>query len=180
MSLVDLFKTWTGILANYVEIAAAAIIGIAAAEATVRAFWLFLQRQLPPEAKEELRLRLARWLAVALELELGADILRTAIEPTWNELGLLAAIAAIRTALNYFLEKEIARAATKTVGSPIAGNFGEQLQRNKEVARQTGQIAPSPNATPDGTRPPNTTNTTNTTNDGRENGRATPRQPATP
>lgn len=174
MSLVDLFKVWTGVLANYVEIAAAAIIGVAAAEATVRAFWLFVQRQLPPEAKEDLRLRLARWLAVALELELGADILRTAIEPTWNELGLLAAIAAIRTALNYFLEKEIQRAAARTAGSPTAGNFGQELQRNREAARQTGQIAPTPNTPTRGTHLPNTSD------DGRENGHVTPRQPATP
>ncbi len=59
------------------------------------------------DVKEEIRLRLGRWLAVALELLLGADILRTAVAPTWSEIGQLAAIAAIRTALNYFLQREI-------------------------------------------------------------------------
>ena len=58
-------------------------------------------------AKEEIRLRLGRWLALALELLLGADILRTAVAPTWSEIGQLAAIAAIRTALNFFLQREI-------------------------------------------------------------------------
>ncbi len=57
--------------------------------------------------KEDIRLRLGRWLALALELLLGADILRTAVAPTWSEIGQLAAIAAIRTGLNFFLQREI-------------------------------------------------------------------------
>lgn len=57
-----------------------------------------------------MRLHLGRWLAVALEFELGADILRTAVAPTWSEIGQLAAIAAVRTALNYFLQAEIDKA----------------------------------------------------------------------
>lgn len=65
------------------------------------------------EAKEEVRLRLGRWLALALEFELGADILRTAIAPTWSEIGQLAAIATVRTALNYFLQQEIDKAAVR-------------------------------------------------------------------
>ena len=54
-----------------------------------------------------LRLSLARYLVVALEFQLAADILGTAIAPGWDEIGQLAAIAVIRTVLNYFLEKEI-------------------------------------------------------------------------
>ncbi len=54
-----------------------------------------------------IRLYLGRWLALALEFELAADVLRTAVAPTWNEIGQLAAIAALRTALNYFLERDI-------------------------------------------------------------------------
>jgi uncharacterized membrane protein len=53
------------------------------------------------------RLTLARYLALALEFQLGADILSTAIAPTWEAIGKLAAIAIIRTALNYFLGKEM-------------------------------------------------------------------------
>jgi uncharacterized membrane protein len=34
-------------------------------------------------------------------------VLRTAVAPSFRELGQLAAVAAIRTALNYFLSKEI-------------------------------------------------------------------------
>ena len=62
------------------------------------------ERPFPPES---LRLDLGRSLALALEFLLGADILRTAVDPTWEELTRLAAIAAIRTVLNYFLQREI-------------------------------------------------------------------------
>jgi len=50
---------------------------------------------------------LSRYLVLALEFQLAADILETAIAPQWNEIGQLAAIAAIRTGLNYFLSREI-------------------------------------------------------------------------
>lgn len=54
-----------------------------------------------------IRLAFARYLALALELQLGADILSTAIAPTWDRIGKLAAIAIIRTALNFFLSREM-------------------------------------------------------------------------
>ena len=54
-----------------------------------------------------IRLAFARYLTLALELQLAADILSTSVAPTWDRIGKLAAIAVIRTALNYFLSKEI-------------------------------------------------------------------------
>ncbi|MFQ4145892.1 DUF1622 domain-containing protein [Chlorogloeopsis sp. ULAP02] len=54
-----------------------------------------------------LRLRFGVWLALALEFQLGADILATTIAPTLEELVKLALIAVIRTFLNYFLGKEL-------------------------------------------------------------------------
>lgn len=106
-------------LAAGVEGAAGLIIALAALEATWRALKVFLVRpNTPDEAKESVRLRLARWLAVALEFELAADILRTAIAPTWDEIGKLAAIATLRTLLNYFLQKEIEQQAQRTRQTP--------------------------------------------------------------
>ncbi|MFM6192234.1 MAG: DUF1622 domain-containing protein [Planktothrix sp.] len=55
----------------------------------------------------ELRLNFGTWLALALEFQLGADILSTTITPSFLALGQLAAIAVIRTFLNYFLNKEL-------------------------------------------------------------------------
>ena len=54
-----------------------------------------------------LRLVLARYLALALEIQLGADILGTAIAPSWEQIGQLGAIAVIRTLLNVFLAREL-------------------------------------------------------------------------
>ena len=114
----DTFKAITIWLASGTEAAAALIIGLAVIEGTIRALWLFLPGTAghgEPEdrRKEDVRLKLGRWLAVALEFELAADILRTAVAPTWNEIGQLAAIAVLRTALNYFLQQEIDKAESR-------------------------------------------------------------------
>ena len=53
------------------------------------------------------RLSFARYLALALEFQLAADILSTAIAPSWDQIGKLGAIAVIRTGLNFFLTREI-------------------------------------------------------------------------
>ena len=53
------------------------------------------------------RLAFTRYLVLALEFQLAADIVRTAIEPSWADLGVLAAVAAIRTFLNFFLQREM-------------------------------------------------------------------------
>jgi hypothetical protein len=54
----------------------------------------------------QIRLGFGMSLALGLEFLLAADILRTAVAPTWEEIGQLAAIAAIRTGLNFFLGRE--------------------------------------------------------------------------
>jgi uncharacterized membrane protein len=50
----------------------------------------------------DVRLTPGRYLALALEFQLGADILSTAIAPSWDQIGKLGAVAVIRTALNFF------------------------------------------------------------------------------
>ena len=59
------------------------------------------------ESYVEVRLTLARYLALAIEFELAADILATAIAPSWNQIGKLGAIVVIRTGLNYFLMRDM-------------------------------------------------------------------------
>jgi uncharacterized membrane protein len=58
-------------------------------------------------SKEQLRVQFGSSVAVSLELLLGADVLATAVAPSWDDIGKLAAIAVLRTALNYFLEREL-------------------------------------------------------------------------
>jgi uncharacterized membrane protein len=53
-------------------------------------------------------MRYARWLIAGLTFQLAADIIATAITPGWEDVGRLAAIAVIRTFLNFFLERDLA------------------------------------------------------------------------
>jgi uncharacterized membrane protein len=55
----------------------------------------------------QVRLDVGRFLALGLEFQLASDLLRTAVAPSFEEIGKLAAVAAIRTALNFFLRREI-------------------------------------------------------------------------
>ncbi len=66
-----------------------------------------------PKVRRTIFVGFAGWIILALEFALGADIVRTAIAPTWDDIGQLAAIAAIRTILNYFLERDIQERSTE-------------------------------------------------------------------
>ena len=89
----------------FVEATGAAVIGVG----VVTVLYKFARSFAAPHLVRynEIRLTLARFLALALEFQLGADILSTAVAPTWEQIGKLGAIAVIRTALNYFLTREM-------------------------------------------------------------------------
>ena len=61
------------------------------------------------------RLTLGRFLALGLEFQPASDVLRTAVAPSFRGLGQLAAVAAIRTALNYYLAREQAPASAAAI-----------------------------------------------------------------
>lgn len=103
----ELFKTFAGRLALSVEAAAALLIVVGVIEALAHVLKPEFTRQPSAGVRKEAWVRFAVWLLLALEFELGADVIRTAISPTWTDIGQLGAIAAIRTVLNYFLEKDI-------------------------------------------------------------------------
>jgi uncharacterized membrane protein len=73
--------------------------------------WAMSELRVRPVAYEHVRLLLGRFLALGLEFQLAADILKTAVSPTWTDIQQLAAIVAIRTVLNYFLAREVEKAA---------------------------------------------------------------------
>ena len=91
-----------------VEAIGALFIGIG----VVAGLYQFVRANFPPPVLEytRIRLTLARFLALGLELQLGADILSTAVAPSWDQIGKLGAIAVIRTGLNYFLGREMGEA----------------------------------------------------------------------
>ncbi len=88
-----------------IETVGAALIAIGVVVAIAKLLEQFIRRDVAEFTA--IRLTLARYLALALEFQLGADILSTAIAPTWQEIGKLGAVAVIRTGLNFFLSKEM-------------------------------------------------------------------------
>jgi uncharacterized membrane protein len=103
----EIFKRLAASVALTVELAAAVVIAFGALEAiwgTVKTLFL---REPNAGKRKAVWLRFGVWLLLGLEFELAADIVRTAIAPAWNDVGQLAAIALIRTFLNFFLEKDL-------------------------------------------------------------------------
>ena len=102
-------------LAEAVQLLVTVVEGCGAVVIVVGAVWAFVRfvgiglRRRGAAAFVPVRLTLGRFLALGLEFQLASDILSTAIAPSFEEIGKLAAVATIRTALNYFLAKEIAR-----------------------------------------------------------------------
>jgi len=102
----DVLREYVDLLVRLVEAAGALIIFLGAVIAAVR----FVVAAIRPGRDNEftqVRLSLGRYLVLGLEFQLASDILSTAIAPSFEEIGQLAAIAAIRTVLNYFLRKEL-------------------------------------------------------------------------
>jgi uncharacterized membrane protein len=68
----------------------------------------------PSSSLADIRLDFGRWLSLALEFQLGADIVNTTVAPSFEALGKLGVTALIRTFLNFFLSKELAEERTVT------------------------------------------------------------------
>jgi uncharacterized membrane protein len=130
MNLSEALRLVAQTIATLVEGIGVAIVAVAVVLATARYLaGLAARHQTLPS--DVVRLGLGRSLALSLEFLLGADILRTAVEPSWDEIGRLAAIAAIRTALNFFLQREIAGEATMAAADAA-------LDRTDGAARGVG------------------------------------------
>jgi uncharacterized membrane protein len=101
-----LFGSLENLVALGCEIAAALVLAIGAVQ-------ILATLALNVRRLDDLRLRktawlgFASWILIALELTLAADVVRTAIAPTWSEIGQLGAIALIRTGLSLFLERDV-------------------------------------------------------------------------
>lgn len=76
--------------------------------------------------QETIRLELGVVLALALEFLLAADIVGTAISPSWDAVAKLAAITGIRTFLNFFLQREV-RELRETAHS-LDGKVSKELK----------------------------------------------------
>jgi uncharacterized membrane protein len=104
-----LFKQLAGHVALGIELVGILIVTIGTLEAMVAIGQLMLKRG-TDAARRGAWLRYAHWLVAGLTFQMAADIVHSAVAPTWDELGRLAAIAVIRTFLTFFLERDIEEA----------------------------------------------------------------------
>jgi uncharacterized membrane protein len=75
--------------------------------------------------RRDVWLRYARWLVAGLTFQLAADIVETSITTSWDALGRLAAVAVIRTFLNYFLERDLAETRERQHHSEATSTRGK-------------------------------------------------------
>ena len=118
--MIETIQQLTAWLAIVTDGIAVVVIGFAVVEALIRTVAANIRRlRLPDpvthadELKEGARLQLAQSLSLGLEFLLAADIMRTAVAPSWQEIGQVAAIAALRTALNFFIQRELDSAQSR-------------------------------------------------------------------
>jgi uncharacterized membrane protein len=93
-------------IALVLEALALLVIAIGAVEAII-GILRAMARHTTYAAKRAVWLEFARWLIAGLTFQLAADIVHTTVAPSWEEIGRVAAIAAIRTFLTFFLDRDI-------------------------------------------------------------------------
>ncbi|MBN1921585.1 MAG: DUF1622 domain-containing protein [Anaerolineae bacterium] len=104
-----LFKPWVPYLVTAVEACGALVIILEVLRTTGLYLYGFFRRE--KLNVPQLRLALGQSMVMGLEFQVAADILKTALSPKWSDLALLGALVAIRTVLNYLLERELAHIA---------------------------------------------------------------------
>jgi uncharacterized membrane protein len=117
--LKDWLNLATNVAVDAIDWLALILIVVGAVEAFFRGLWTMFAS---PDGHHEgdVWLRLGRWLVAGLTFQLAADVLATAITTSWDEVARLAAIAAIRTFLNYFLERDLGEVRQRQ-NAPAAG-----------------------------------------------------------
>ena len=129
----ELLREIARYIALALEAVAVAIVAYGALDAVVQALRTPPGRRVLTGRRKTAFVHLGAWLVLGLEFELAADVVRTVIAPTWAELGELAAIAVIRTFLNYFLERDLERLVASEAASPEAAT---QAATERPVALQ--------------------------------------------
>jgi len=106
----ELIHQFEGAIALGLETIAVIVVAIGSIDAAGRLFIGLVRQSTTHGDGKAIWRRYGMWLLLGLEFELAADIVTSVIAPTWKDLGELAAIAVIRTFLNYFLEKDVSEA----------------------------------------------------------------------
>ncbi|WP_338028014.1 DUF1622 domain-containing protein [Croceibacterium selenioxidans] len=95
------------IVASILEMIMLAVIVVGTLRALKSIIIHVVRREALAADVRQIWLHYAGWIVLALEFALASDLIGTIIDPTWDDIGQLAAIGAIRTALAWFLSKDI-------------------------------------------------------------------------
>jgi len=109
-SVEEMLGPFITILTLIIDIAAGLIIGISVILAFV-SYLKVLKKDTKEQTmeKETIRLRLARGILLALDFEIGSDVLKTVLVPSVTDLTILSVVVGIRIILSWSLSKEIDR-----------------------------------------------------------------------
>ena len=113
-------ETLTVIAMNMVmiiHVMALLVVGFGTVQAFIRSFRAMLSPSATGKHFHEGYIQYARWLVGGLTFQLAADIVESAFSPSWNEIGRLAAVAVIRTFVNFFLERDLAQVEKREAAS---------------------------------------------------------------
>jgi uncharacterized membrane protein len=126
---MDAMDEWLRVLTEYAIILIDAIALVIIVAGTVQALFSGLRVMLSSadgHLRRDVWLRYARWLVAGLTFQLAADIIETAITSDWESIARLAAIALIRTFLNYFLERDLQEVRERQSGPGAAAAAPER------------------------------------------------------
>lgn len=123
---------WLIFLAN---LAGGLVVGVGVLRGLLRFLFELFRNEGGETPKEAIRLSLGRSLSLALEFQLGADILGTALDPTLRDVATLAAIVVLRTVLNFFLSRELREAEERRPAAlAVSGTAQDRAAQRAENA----------------------------------------------
>jgi uncharacterized membrane protein len=101
-------------IATVIEAIAVLVVALGCAQAAFGLAGVLIRPATTHGERKAIWRNFGMWLLLGLEFELAADIVRSVVSPSWQDVGQLAAIAVVRTFLNYFLEQDLERAESRS------------------------------------------------------------------
>ena len=99
--LEERFSEIANYIALLIEAGAVLVVAFGAFQALMSLLVAIVGRAANEMRGREIWIKFATWILLALEFALAADLVRTAVAPTWDDISKLAVIATIRTMLNF-------------------------------------------------------------------------------
>lgn len=112
-----------------VSLVGVAVVVWGVAEAVWRFFSLKFALKLPHArvvaTTARIRERLGAHLLLGLDIFIGADIIKSVVTPSWENIAMLGAIVLIRIVMSYFLEREMERTHQSALSGRLSDSDGE-------------------------------------------------------